>query len=308
MSSAKLTLIGMYNYDQTLFNELVMPEGIDKDLFIQSLLMQSGEFEVLYPQPEFMKYSIKIWSSKWFRTFSEWLRGTQQRWNPIYNYDRFEESRNNNKKDFTSKTMADYSDKRRIDLDDTRTADLQEKRTADLQDKRTADLRDTRTADLTDKTTFDNTDTNTQTDAMTTEHSVAAYDSSSYSPSSKDVVNNGQSKTDHTGTVENGTSGTDINDHTGTDTMKHTGTDTTEHTGTDIMKHTGTDNTARKGTLSDQTGSEASEDIHEAHLYGNIGVTTSAAMLREFYDVSSWSLYEHMCDVFTSELLIPVYD
>lgn len=276
MSSAKLTLIGMYNYDQTLFNELVMPEGIDKDLFVQSLLMQSGEFEVLYPQPEFMKYSIKIWSNKWFRTFAEWLRGTQQRWNPIYNYDRFEESRNNNKKDFSSKTSADYSDQRRVDLDDTRTADLQEKRTADLQDK----------------TTFDNTDTNTQTDAMTTEHSVAAYDSSSYSPSSKDVVNNGQSKTDHTGSVTNA----------------NTGTDTTEHTGTDIMKHTGTDNTARKGTLSDQTGSEATEDIHEAHLYGNIGVTTSAAMLKEFYDISSWSLYEHMCDVFTSELLIPVYD
>lgn len=292
MSSAKLTLIGMYNYDQTLFNELVMPEGIDKDLFIQSLLMQSGEFEVLYPQPDFMKYSIKIWSTKWFRTFSEWLRGTQQRWNPIYNYDRFEESRNNNKKDFSSKTMADYSDQRRVDLDDTRTADL--------QDKRIADLRDTRTADLKDKTTFDNTDTNTQTDSMTTEHSVAAYDTSDYSPSSKDVVNNGQTKTDHTGTVENGTSGTDINDHTGTDTMKHTGTD--------IMKHTGTDNTARKGTLSDQAGSEATEDIHEAHLYGNIGVTTSAAMLKEFYDISSWSLYEHMCDVFTSELLIPVYD
>lgn len=276
MSSAKLTLIGMYNYDQTIFNELVMPEGIDKDLFVQSLLMQSGEFEVLYPQPEFMKYSIKIWSNKWFRTFAEWLRGTEQRWNPIYNYDRFEESRNNNRKDFSSKTSADYSDQRRVDLDDTRTADLQDKRTADLQDK----------------TTFDNTDTNTQTDAMTTEHSVAAYDSSSYSPSSKDVVNNGQSKTDHTGSVTNA----------------NTGTDTTEHTGTDIMKHTGTDNTARKGTLSDQTGSEASEDIHEAHLYGNIGVTTSAAMLKEFYDISSWSLYEHMCDVFTSELLIPVYD
>ena len=276
MSSAKMTLIGMYNYDQTIFNELVMPEGIDKDLFVQSLLLQSGEFEVLYAQPEFMKYSIKIWSTKWFRTFAEWLRGTQQRWNPIYNYDRFEESRNNNKKDFSSKTTADYSDQRRVDLDDTRTADLQEKRTANLQDK----------------TTFDNTDTNTQLEDMTTEHSVAAYDSSSYSPSSKDVVNNGQSKTDHTGSVTNA----------------NTGTDTTEHTGTDIMKHTGTDNTARKGTLSDQTGSEASEDIHEAHLYGNIGVTTSAAMLKEFYDISSWSLYEHMCDVFTSELLIPVYD
>ena len=323
MASAKLTLIGMYNYRNDIFNELVLPSGIDADLFKQSLLMKGGEFEVLYPDPDFLKYSIKIWSSKWFRTFSEWLRGTEQRWNPIYNYDRFEESRNENRKEFDSKTTADYSDQRKVDLDDTRTADLTEKRTADLEDERTADLRDMRTDDLQDKrtaglteqTTFDNTDTTTQTDQMTTEHQVAAYDSSSYSPSSKDIVNNGQSKIDHTGDVTNATTGTDttdhtgteINDHTGTDTMKHTGTDTTEHTGTDIMKHTGTDNTARKGTLSDNTGSEQTHDIHEAHLYGNIGVTTSAAMLKEFYDVSSWSLYDHMSDVFISELLIPVY-
>ena len=307
MASAKMTLIGMYNYRDDIFNELVLPSGIDADLFKQSLLMKGGEFEVLYPDPDFLKYSIKIWSSKWFRTFSEWLRGTEQRWNPIYNYDRFEESRNENRKEFDSKTTADYSDQRKVDLDDTRTADLTEKRTADLEDENVKYLTDKRTADLNEKTVFDNADTTTQTDQMTTEHQVAAYDSSSYSPSSKDIVNNGQSKIDHTGDVTNATTGTDINEHSGTDTMKHTGTDTTEHTGTDIMKHTGTDNTARKGTLSDNTGSEHTHDIHEAHLYGNIGVTTSAAMLKEFYDVSSWSLYDHMSDVFISELLIPVY-
>lgn len=307
MASAKMTLIGMYNYRDDIFNELVLPSGIDADLFKQSLLMKGGEFEVLYPDPDFLKYSIKIWSSKWFRTFSEWLRGTEQRWNPIYNYDRFEESRNENRKEFDSKTTADYSDQRKVDLDDTRTADLTEKRTAALEDENIKYLTDKRTADLNEKTTFDNADTTTQTDQMTTEHQVAAYDSSSYSPSSKDIVNNGQSKIDHTGDVTNATTGTDINEHSGTDTMKHTGTDTTEHTGTDIMKHTGTDNTARKGTLSDNTGSEQTHDIHEAHLYGNIGVTTSAAMLKEFYDVSSWSLYDHMSDVFISELLIPVY-
>ena len=307
MASAKMTLIGMYNYRNDIFNELVLPSGIDADLFKQSLLMKGGEFEVLYPDPDFLKYSIKVWSSKWFRTFSEWLRGTEQRWNPIYNYDRFEESRNENRKEFDSKTTADYSDQRKVDLDDTRIADLTEKRTADLEDENIKYLTDKRTADLNEKTVFDNADTTTQTDQMTTEHQVAAYDSSSYSPSSKDIVNNGQSKIDHTGDVTNATTGTDINEHSGTDTMKHTGTDTTEHTGTDIMKHTGTDNTARKGTLSDNTGSEQTHDIHEAHLYGNIGVTTSAAMLKEFYDVSSWSLYDHMSDVFISELLIPVY-
>ena len=46
MSSAKLTLIGMYQWDDELFKDMILPEGIDKDLFIASLLNEKGEFEV----------------------------------------------------------------------------------------------------------------------------------------------------------------------------------------------------------------------------------------------------------------------
>lgn len=94
---------------------------------------------------------------------------------------------------------------------------------------------------------------------------------------------------------------------TGSDTMKHSGTDTTAHTGNEINNETGTDETTHKGKLSDITGKEQNTNQHAAHLYGNIGVTTSAAMLAEFYNVAKWNLYEHMADVFGSELLIQVY-
>ena len=275
MSSAKLSLIGMYNWDNTLFSELTVPEGIDKDLFIDNLLLEKGEFEVLYGDPDFMRSAIKVWGLKWARTFAEWLRGTQAEFNPIYNYDRFEDSRDEDRKKFDSKTTADYNDSR----------------TVNLEDKRTADLTEERTPDLTEESTLDNTDTTSQTTDATTEHQVAAYDSSTYQNSSKDTINNGVSEVAHSGTVTNTTTGTDTNTTTGTDTMNHTGTDKTN----------------RKGTLSDTGGSEQNTNIHMAHMYGNIGVTTSAAMLKEFYDVSTWNLYNHMADVFTQELLIPVY-
>ena len=339
MAAAKMTLIGLYRWDNTLFNDMVLPAGIDKDLLVDSLLLRGGEFEVLYPDPDFMKMSIGIWSKKWYRTFSEWLRGTQATWNPIYNYDRYEDGRDEGRKKFDSlvstdytdtrtanlqdKRTADLQDKRTDDLTDKRTADLQDKRTADLQDKRSADLQDERTPDLNEKTEFNNADVTTQMTDGTTEHKVAAYDSSSYSPSSKDIINNGDSKVEHSGTVTNITTGsdttkttgtdtmnhtgTDTTDHTGTDTTEHSGTETTNHTGTDTTDHTGTDAIEHKGTLSDTGGSEQNSNIHSAHMYGNIGVTTSAAMLREFYDISSWNLYEHIADVFTGELLIPVY-
>ena len=323
MASSKMTLIGMYNWDDTIFSELLLPTGIDKDLFINSLLLQGGEFEVLYPDPQFMKNAIKIWGMKWFRTFSEWYKGTQAEWNPIYNYDRYEDARDDGYRNYSSTNTADYTDKRTAALQDKHVTDymeekkidLQDKRTADLTDERTVDLKDSQTKDLQDKNTFGNTDTTSQIKKSETEHQVAAYDSSTYQPSSKDIIDNGDSKVDHTGTVTVNSTGTDDTEHTGTDTNKTSGTDTMNKTGTesadtrgsDTMDHTGTDTMNHSGTLSDIEGKDNNTNVRKAHMYGNIGVTTSAAMLKEFYDIAQWNLYEHMSDVFTSELLIPVY-
>ena len=323
MSLAKMTLIGMNNYDPDLFKDAFFPDGIDKDLVINALLMQGGEFEVLYPNPTFMRNSIKIWCSKWYRTFAEWYKGTQASWNPIYNYDRMEETRDESRRKSDSKTTADYSDKRTADLTDKRTVSLEDERTANLTEKRTADLTDKRTAALQDelisgseeKVSNIGTDTTSQAVASTTEHLVSAYDSSDYQASSKDIIDNGTSTVAHNNDVKNEKEGSEVNKHTGYDIMDHTGTDETATTGTDTMKHsgfdtldtTGTDENVRKGTLADTSGSEQNTNIHTAHMYGNIGVTTSASMLREFYDIALWNLYEHISDVFISELLIPIY-
>lgn len=307
MSTAKITLIGLTKFDSSLFDDLHLPEGIDKQLFINSLLLKGGEFEVLYPEPDFMRFSIGVWGRKWYRTFAEWLKGTQAEWNPIYNYDRYEESADSNSKTFGNKTTADYSDNRTANLTDKRTADLTDKRTADLTDKRTADLKDERTANLTDEQTLSNSDTTTQTASAQTEHEVSAYDSNSYVPSSRDTVNNGTTQVTHNGTITDKHTGTDTTAYTGTDTSTQTGTDTMAHTGTDTTAHTGTDNVRHTGTLSDTAGNESGKNDHKAHIYGNIGVTQSSDMLRSFYDIAEWSLYDHMSDVFVRELLIPVY-
>lgn len=307
MATAKATLIGMYNFDSAIFDKMVLPDGIDKSLFIDTLLLKAGEFEVLYFDPLFLQNAIGVWSNKWYRTFAEWLRGTKATWNPIHNYDRIEDIFDSGSKTFGTKKTADYSDVRTADLKEQRTANLQEQRTADLQEQRTADLTEERTANLTDEQTLANSDTTSQTVSGTTEHEVSAYDSSSYVPSSRDTINNGETQVSHDGTITNTHTGTDTNTTTGTDTTATTGTDTMATTGTDTNATTGTDTLRHSGTLSDENGSESHSDTHTAHVYGNIGVTQSGDMLRNFYDISTWNLYDHMADTFTQELLIPVY-
>ena len=329
MATAKITLIGMNDYDNDLFHNLIFPDGIDKDLFIDTLILKAGEFEVLYPNPDFMKRAIGVWSNKWYRTFAEWLRGTQATWNPIHNYDRFEESTDKNFKGYGSKVTANYNHDRTADLKDEQSFDdYKETRTYnDVKDEQTyEDYKETDTynnvkdeqsfTNYKEKTTYNNVkDEHTQTVNATNQHDVSAYDSSSYSPAYKDTTNAGTTSDTRSGNEELEKMGTAQNERTGNETHEvsgsaantKSGNETFEKDGLDIVAHTGTDKINVSGTLSQTSGGESSRTKHGAHIYGNIGVTQASDMLRSFYDISAWSLYDHMADTFTQELLIPVY-
>lgn len=95
MSETKITLIGLNNYfnniGQDLFQFLSLPDGIDKDTLTNNILLRGGEFEVLYTDPDFLKQSFEVFSNKWFWTFDKWVKAINISYNPLENYDRFEE-------------------------------------------------------------------------------------------------------------------------------------------------------------------------------------------------------------------------
>lgn len=92
MSSATLTLIGLYNYDHTLFNTLTFPTGIDKNHVIDTILMRGGEYEVIYSNPDWLKQMFTTWSATHAFMFEEWLRANEalSEVAPLENYDRIE--------------------------------------------------------------------------------------------------------------------------------------------------------------------------------------------------------------------------
>lgn len=87
----RLTLIGFYNYDATLFDGLELPEGYDKQTFIDSLLLEHGEKLVLYSNPDFMKNAIEAWGRKWSLELGRIYEALTAEYNPLHNYDRYEE-------------------------------------------------------------------------------------------------------------------------------------------------------------------------------------------------------------------------
>lgn len=86
----RMTLIGLYNVDEDLFSNLTLPEGYDVPTFINSLLLEHGEKCVLYSNPDFIKPAIGVWSSKWELELTRIYEALTAEYNPIYNYDRYE--------------------------------------------------------------------------------------------------------------------------------------------------------------------------------------------------------------------------
>ena len=87
---ATLSLIGLYNYDNTLFDGLTLPAGIDKDICINEILRRCGEFELIYSDLDFNKSMIAQFGNKHNRTFTKWIEGLAEEFNPLHNYDRHE--------------------------------------------------------------------------------------------------------------------------------------------------------------------------------------------------------------------------
>lgn len=86
-----LTVEGLYNYDNTLFDGFNVPDGLVKQIAIDAILMMTRELEILYPDFTYMKNRITIWSNKYQINWKKLYDTTVLEYNPIENYDRMED-------------------------------------------------------------------------------------------------------------------------------------------------------------------------------------------------------------------------
>ena len=89
-----LSILGLYNWDNTIFDNMVLPEDFtadDKTTLINNLLMETAELEVLYTDPDFMKNAIEAWSAKEVYTWTRLYDAMMAQYSPIENFDRYED-------------------------------------------------------------------------------------------------------------------------------------------------------------------------------------------------------------------------
>lgn len=76
---------------QDLFQELTLPDAVDRDTAIDAIFIRCAEFPLIYTNPEFLLEAIGVWSRKKARTFERWSLALSEDYDPLHNYDRREE-------------------------------------------------------------------------------------------------------------------------------------------------------------------------------------------------------------------------
>lgn len=308
---AIMSLWGMKEYDPTLFDTLMLPEEINKDDVVDNLLYEYAGVSVNIPNPIILKEAIGGWSRVRCRLWKDLYDTLNYNYDPISNYDRKEE----------------WHDSGRRAGNRTGTTSGTEKETTERSDN--GEFGTTRSG----KEDGSGTTGNTQTYDM--EHNTK-------SSLTKEGKGTSSGSTDSTGTdstfvqgfntghevlhdkvnhVANGTNSgitTDNSTETGTNNLDDIGTikdagDHSDHktfneseSGTNKSTANGNSNKESSGSSQENTN-ENSDDWHKGHVYGNIGVTTTQAMIEEQRRVVQFDVIHYIIRDFAKRFLILVY-
>ena len=85
-----LTILGLYNYDTCIFENLVVPDGVDAATAVNSICMDNADLEIMYPEPDTMKFLIGLWSTRMLPVWERVYKAINTEYNPLENYNRKE--------------------------------------------------------------------------------------------------------------------------------------------------------------------------------------------------------------------------
>ena len=298
-----MSVLGLYNYDNTLFANMSYPTGFqndDKTTFVNNLLMELAELEVLYPNPSFMKFAIANWSKKELPTWNRMYAASLLEYNPIENYDRKESStdtteatRQHSGTDTATNTGTDTTTNTGTD---TTTNTGTDTTTNTGTDTTTNSGKDTTQMSGTDTSTASGTHSSTNSGTDTTTNKIAAFNSST-------LVDHDTSALAHGHAVSESTSDNVSVTHGQKEELTHGHVEALQHGHTQALQHGHIQAMQHGEKIEDET-----ETSRESRIHGNIGVTTSQQMLEQEIEVApKLNIINLMIESFKNRFCIMVW-
>ena len=327
-------------HDIDLFEGCTTPEPIEIDLLKSHIMKRCGLLQPIYGEPDLFKMQTKMWfdSNQWRMGHLVWMLLAE--YNPsenIVEYDHWEEEHSgtdeeggedtlqhgethtlSGQDDFTHGETHTLSGQDDFTHGETHTLsgqdDLVHGETHTLSGQDDLVHGETHTLSGQDDLTYGETHTlsgtDTDTDTTGTEHTVSAFNASTYQPDSMDQKS-GSVERDY-GKVDTA-SGTDSTEYGKVDTAS--GTDSTEYgrvdtaSGTDSTEYgrvdtaSGTDTTGYGKTFTHGEKIEYTRDRH-----GNVGVKSSSDLMQEEINLlERFNVYDLLASWYEKDNMIQIY-
>lgn len=350
--SAMITPLTMYHIDETIFDGLSLPNynfprsveyddlflkigwTLDKQTLIDNILFETAELEVLYTNPETLKYAISAWSRKEFPVWQSLYETLFYKYNPIWNKDGSIKETAKQIRDLTNSGNKN----RNTNNIDTRNSNenIGDSDVTDRSNTKNSNNVNVRNSTDTGRDTDINTDigtnTNTENNVNTknansnksdeTVNKVSAYDENNTDQfSNKDKSNSVDTNTEtennvnvktgnetHDNRIEktsdktNNTNENEVNtgNENENENNRRTYNRTRNENNNDV--NIGTENESNSGTEH-----ETNDNDNIRLERGNIGIVTTQAMIEAERELVKFNLYDLIIDSFKARFCLLVY-
>lgn len=295
---ASLSIYGLYSYDTSIFDNLVLPSAFtdqERDDTILTILSECSDLALLYPDFDFMKMLIGVWSRNELHIWNKLLESERIEFNPIENYDRHESitrAVNSTGGETDSRSSATTGQADRSDSASKATTGQSDR--SDSASKSASELssRDEKA---------DNSSRGNNTGSTEGVNGQTAYDSDTIKDTAKSRgISASVSATDE----QRNASASEYN------SQQESNTGSTQERS--AVQEANTGSTSEHSAVQEaatgkrETNNQTVETVTN-HTHGNIGVTQAADMLARFREVSDFCVIDFIVDSFKDRFCVQVY-
>ena len=303
--AVNLSPLGLYNWDNTIFDLIQIPEALDKDTLVDNLLAETAELEVLYPNPVVFKNLVGVWSAKQIDIWNRLYATTQYEYNPIENYNRYETGSDGGTGSTTHSGTDTTADTTTYGGTDGRTEAIMQ----GGNDTNTRQFAEGGTQGEATTAQMAQGGQDVVTGSDTKGHWIAGFDSTA-SGQNDGLVKQTRDQDDATTTTAYGKTESDNGSKTTTFGKTESGSDTTTYGKTENVTEQRTygQTIQKAGNMTHgEKINTTNSGSHELHAHGNIGVTTTQKLIREQREIDLFNLYDIIIEDFKMRFCILVY-
>lgn len=270
---AMISILGLYQIDDTIFDLFELPEEVetDRETFINNIILECAELEILYPDPAIMKNAIGLWTYAEMPSWTRYARALQAEYNPLWNVDA--SITETIEHDRTRETNAERLQTNNLSANESLSGD------------RSGSDENTRTDNTTQKTTEHSTGSDNDTDTLSsTAFNVATWRQRDKNESAASLTRDNDVTVKNTGTV------------TDAKQWSEDIADTTTRTDTGTIRND-----------DDTTETDSGTEEHTITRTGNIGVTSSQQLIKQEIELAENNLVYYITNSFKRRFCLLVY-